>query len=177
MTGFPMPSSEAAQKFLHRFHEQELIERAQREFGVGQVSYIPKESEPLRALAQVHQEVVRELGRRCADQKTATVDLDATIIESRKKRANPTDESGTVYQPVLALSAEMDVVLADEFRDGNVPTQQQPLRVTQRAFAALPETVGEYNFRGDAACEEEALLSWLRHEQREGGRGASLALR
>lgn len=177
MTGYPMPSAEAARKFLYRFHEQELIEQAQRELAADQVSDIPEESAPLRALAQVNQDLVRELGRRCADQKIATVDLDATIIESWRKQAKPTYEGGTGYQPVLALWAEMDVVLADEFRDGNVPAQQQPLRVTQRAFAALPETVGEYYFRGDSACEQEELLSWLRHEQREGGRKASSVLR
>jgi hypothetical protein len=63
----------------------------------------------------------------------------------------------------------MNVVLADEFRDGNVPAQQQPLRVAQRAFAALPETVSERYFRGDSACEEQALLTWLRDQQRPDG--------
>lgn len=169
MAGYQMPSAEAARKFLYRFHEEGLIEQAQRELAVGQVSYIPEESEALRALAQVNQDVVRELGRRCAEQKIATVDLDSTIIESWKKEAKRTYEGTTGYQPMLALWAEMNVVLADEFRDGNVPAQQQPLRVTQRAFAALPETVGEYYFRGDSACEEEGLLTWLRNEQRPGG--------
>lgn len=70
---------------------------------------------------------------------------------------------------MLALWAEMNVVLADEFRDGNVPAQQQPLRVARRAFAALPETVGERYFRGDSACEEESLLTWWRDEQRPDG--------
>jgi hypothetical protein len=72
-------------------------------------------------------------------------------------------------QPMLALWAEMNVVLADEFRDGNVPAQQEPLRVAQRAFAALPDTVREYSFRGDSACEEEGLLTWLRNQQRPDG--------
>ena len=70
---------------------------------------------------------------------------------------------------MLALWAEMNVVVADEFRDGNVPAQQAPLPVTQRAYAALPETVEQRYFRGDSACDEEALLTWLRHEQRENG--------
>jgi len=169
MAGYQMPSAEAARKFLYRFHEEALIEQAQQELAVGQVSYIPEESAGLRALAQVNQDVVRELGRRCPDQKIATVDLDSTIIESWKKEAKRTYEGCTGYQPVLALWAEMNVVLADEFRDGNVPAQQQPLRVAQRAFAALPETVGERYFRGDSACEEEGLLTWLRNERRPDG--------
>lgn len=63
----------------------------------------------------------------------------------------------------------MDLVLADEFRDGNVSAIQEPRRVAQRAFAALPETVSEYYFRGDLACYERELLSWLRDEHREDG--------
>ncbi len=169
MAGYQMPGAEGARKFLYRFHEDGLIEQAQRELAVDQVSYIPEESAPLRALAQVNQDVVRELGRRCAEQKIATVDLDSTIIESWKKEAKPTYAGISGYQPMLALWAELNVVLADEFRDGNVPAQQQPLRVVQRAFAALPETVGEYYFRGDSACEEEALLSWLRNPERPDG--------
>jgi hypothetical protein len=55
------------------------------------------------------------------------------------------------YQPMLAVWAEMDVILADEFRDGNVPALMEPLRVAQAAFAALPEGIGEYYFRGDSA--------------------------
>ena len=49
----------------------------------------------------------------------------------------------------LALWAEQDVILADEFRDGNVPARSEPLRVARRAFAALPEGVEEVRYRGD----------------------------
>jgi hypothetical protein len=63
----------------------------------------------------------------------------------------------------------MNLVLADEFRDGNVPAQKEPLRVARRAFQALPATVSELYFRGDSACWEKELLNWLRNEQRAGG--------
>jgi hypothetical protein len=167
--GYQVPSAEGAWKFLYRFHEDAKIEQAQRELAIDQVSSIPEESVPLRGLAQINQDVVRELGRRCADQKIATVDLDSTIIESWKKEAKRTYEGSTGYQPMLELWAEMNVVVADEFRDGNVPAQQAPLPVAQRAYAALPETVGERYCRGDSACEEETLLTWLRNEHRENG--------
>ena len=50
-----------------------------------QIAYIPEETEPLVGLGVVHRELVRELGRRCREQRIATVDRDATIIESRKQ--------------------------------------------------------------------------------------------
>jgi hypothetical protein len=120
-------------------------------------------------LGPVNQKVVQELGRRCAAEKIATIDLDATLIESWKREAKVSYEGCSGYQPVLGLWAEMNVVVAEEFRDGNVPAQQELLPVAQRAFAALPGTVEERYFRGDSACDEEQLLSWLRDEKREGG--------
>jgi len=63
----------------------------------------------------------------------------------------------------------MNVVLADEFRDGNVCAQMAPLTVGKRAFAALPETVTTYYYRGDSACHESGLINWLRDERREEG--------
>src|SRR5271157_1069324 len=169
MLGHQVPSAEAGRKFLYQFHDEAKLEQAQRELPAGRVSYIPQESVALRGLGQVNQEVVRELGRRCPEQKIATLDVDATVIESWKREAKPTYEGGSGYQPVLALWAEMNVVMADEFRDGNVPAHQELLPITQRAFQALPETVIERYFRGDSACHEQSLLAWLREEQRAGG--------
>jgi len=169
MLGYELPSPEAARKFLYQFHDEQKIEQAQAELPVGQVSYIPTESEPLRGLAQVNQDLVRAVGRRCADQKIATIDLDATVIESWKREAKPVYAGGTGYQPLLALWAETDLVVADEFRDGNVGAHTELLGVTQRALAALPETVAEYYFRGDSACYDQPLLKWLRNRKREDG--------
>jgi Transposase DDE domain group 1 len=169
MLGYMAPSAEAARKFLYHFHDESKLEQAQRALGDGRLSYIPDESAPLQGLAAVNRDVVQELGRRCPEQRIATIDLDATIIESWKREAKPTYEGCTGYQPTLALWAEMNVVVADEFRDGNVPAQVGSLPVAQRAFAALPGTVTERYFRGDSACDEESLLSWLRDEQRAVG--------
>jgi hypothetical protein len=170
--GHEVPSPEAARKFLYHFHDEMKLEQAQRELAAGQVSYIPEESVALRGLAQVNQDLVQEIGKRCADQRIATIDLDATIIESWKKQAHPTYQGGKGYQPVLALWAEMDLVVADEFRDGNVPAHSELLPITQRAFQALPSTVKEYYFRGDSACWGRELVNWLRDEQgREGPQG------
>src|SRR5258708_6328150 len=106
---------------------------------------------------------------RSPEQKIATVDQDTTIIESRKQEALHTYEGPRGYQPMLAVWAEMDAVLADEFRDGNVPAQMAPLTVAKAAFGALPKTVTTYYYRGDAACHEKELLRWLSNEKREEG--------
>lgn len=170
MLGYEPPSPEAARTFLNQFHDEDKQAAAQQQqLVLGRASVIPGESEALAGLAAVNRDVVGELGRRCADQKIATVDLDATIIASHKRAAKPTYQGATGYQPLLALWAELDVVLADQFRDGNTPAIQEPLAVARQAFEALPETVNEYYFRGDSACYENQLLDWLRDENRATG--------
>jgi hypothetical protein len=133
------------------------------------VSYIPEESERLRGLAQVNRELIIEIGRRCSDQRIATIDLDATVIESWKREAHKTYQGVTGYQPVLAVWAEMDLAVADEFRDGNVPATKALLPVTKRAFQSLPATVKEFYFRGDSGCWDRALVNWLRDQDRSEG--------
>src|SRR5436189_5111620 len=74
---------------------------------------------------------------------------------------------------MVAVWAEADLVVADEFRDGNVPAKQAPLTCAKLAFAALPQTITARYFRGDSACHENELLDLLKHPDREkesGGR-------
>jgi hypothetical protein len=148
LIGHELPSPEAARKFLYQFHEEQKVEQAKQHLPTGKTSYIVEESEALRGLAQVNTDLVWELARRGEPQRIATVDLDSTVIESWKQQAQPTYQGGRGYQPLLALWAEMHLILADEFRDGNVPAHQQPLPLTRRAFQALPAHVTEYYFRG-----------------------------
>lgn len=170
LLGYEVPSPEAARKFLNQFHDEALVRKAQQQaLGLGQASWIPGENAALEGLARVNRDAIGVIGRRRAEQKIATVDLDSTIIESWKREAQRSYEGSTGYPPMLALWAEMDLILADEFRDGNVPAIREPLRVARRAFAALPSTVKEYYFRGDAACYEHELLTWLRDEKRDNG--------
>ena len=174
LIGHAIPSPEAARNFLYEFHAEAKIAEAKQQLSLGQVAYIPGENEAWQGLAQVNRDLIQVLGERCPDQKIATVDQDATIIESRKREAKPTYEGERGYQPMLAVWAETGVVLADEFRDGNVPAQMEPLNAAQRAFAAVPPTVETYYFRGDSACHEARLVNWLRNEEREDGPKGSI---
>ena len=173
--GYELPSVTAAREFLERFHDKELEKlRPERQ---AQKSFIFPSSQPVSALQEVQSGLVRRVSKLYAEQGQAqrigTVDQDATIIESHKAAAYYHYEEGRGYQPMVAVWAEADLVLADEFRDGNVPAKQEPLTCAQLAFAALPSTVKERYFRGDSACQEKELLDWLKHPDREkepGGR-------
>ena len=173
--GYGPPKATAVREFLERFHDPKLETlRPKREV---QKSFIFPSSQPVSALQAVLSGQVRRIARlyekQGQPQRVATVDQDATIIESHKQAAYSHYEEGRGYQPMVAVWAEADLVLADEFRDGNVPARQEPLTCAKLAFAALPETVTQRYFRGDSACHENELLDWLKHPDREkepGGR-------
>jgi hypothetical protein len=173
--GFALPKVGAVRGFLNRFHDEELeLARPAREV---RKSFIMPSSEPVQGLQSVLAGGVRRTAQLYGEQgqalRLATVDQDATIIESHKEKALTHYEGGRGYQPMVAVWAEADLVLADEFRDGNVPAQQEPLTCAKLAFAALPDTIQQRYFRGDSACHENDLLQWLKHADRSrepGGR-------
>ena len=127
----------------------------------------------------MNRDLVQRFGERGPQQRIATVDQDATIIHSRKQQALWIMRGCGGYRPMLAVWAETGLVLADQFRGGNVPAQMEPLEVAQRAFAALPSGVKEYYIPGrfglsrkpvdELAAEREsrrrtAREDWVRHQ-------------
>lgn len=166
--GYAPPKTTALRNFLERFHDRELEKL--RPARPVQKSFIFPSSQPVSALQEVQAGSVRRIAKLYAhqgqEQRIATVDQDATIIESHKKTALFHYEGGRGYQPMVAVWAELDLVLADEFRDGNVPARQEPLTCAKLAFAALPETIKQRYFRGDSACHENALMQWLNDPER-----------
>lgn len=166
--GYRPPKVTAVREFLELFHDEEVA--MQRPSRAVQKSFILPSTEPVNALQEVQVHTVRRIARRYEQQgqaqRIATVDQDATIIESHKQAAQLHYEGGRGYQPMLAVWAEADLVLADEFRDGNVPARQEPVNCAKLAFAALPRDITERYFRGDSACYENDLLKWLTDPQR-----------
>ena len=87
LRGHEIPSPEAALQFLYQFHDPEKIAEAKRRRAPEQIAYIPEETAELQGLGRVKRRLVQRFGERCPDQRIATVDQDATIIESRKQEA------------------------------------------------------------------------------------------
>jgi hypothetical protein len=163
-----LASPDAGRRFLCAFHDEELIEQARQERGSGQVAYIPGENAALGGLAQVNVPLLARVAAQGRSSK-ATLDHDATIQDSHKRESLAHDKGGRGYQPSVIYWAEQDLVVADEYRDGNVPAGMDNLRLIQRGFASLPATVTQYGFRADSACYEEQVLKWLANPERQQG--------
>jgi len=174
--GYAPPKTTAAREFLELFHDENIeLQRPAREV---QKSFMLPSTQPVAALQEVQAHCVRRIARRYEQQGQpqyiATIDQDATIIERHKRAALPHYEGGRGYQPMVAVWAEADLVVADEFRDGNVPARQAPLTCAQMAFAALPTDIQQRYFRGDSACHENDLIQWLRHPDRSTEPGGAI---
>jgi hypothetical protein len=162
MLGQRFPSAPVVKQFLYRFHDDSRDEEVAR-LREQSPSYVPEESEPLRGLSEVNKELVAAVHRR-SPESSATLDIDATIIESDKVQAGRTYEGTKGYQPITVVWAEQDLVVAGQFRDGNVPAQAGVLSVLKRAVAALPAGVKQLYVRSDSAGYQHEVMDWCAQE-------------
>lgn len=156
--GLNFPSASGLKQFLYRFHDDgmdEEVELRRKE----KPSYVPQETKHLKGLAAVCKDFVGEVAGR-KPVKSATLDLDASIIVSEKREAAWTYIGEKGYQPTIVLWAEKDLIVADEFRDGNVPAQSGVLRVLRKAVGALPDGLKQIYFRSDSAGYQHEVMKW-----------------
>lgn len=159
LLGAPFPSPDALLDFLAGFHDP----KCWKDRPVGKKAWVAPESAGLRALAAINREVVARGADRGVTQ--ATIDHDGTIIEAHKRGATVAYEGTRGYQPLVAVWAEQQLVVSDEFRDGNVAGGEDPLSSVERAFADLPPWVVERRFRADSAAYYTPLLKYLVREK------------
>ena len=152
--GLSMPSAESSRFFLYAFHEEDLLkDRPERG------AFIPPETEPLKDLLKIQEHIITKTDDHPV---IATIDEDATVVESAKDEARPTYLGYSGYQPVINYWAEKDMILADEFRDGNVPAEHDLLSSLRRSAEMLPPTVTEVRYRADSASYNHDLMDALK---------------
>jgi hypothetical protein len=156
--GLRVPSPEAVRCFLNAFHEEELLQGR-----LPHQAFIPEETTLLQGLMEVSRDLIRKTTSKDPPWK-ATIDLDAAVIESHKQEAYETYLGEKGYQPVIAYWVEEDLIVADEFRDGNVPAGMDLLPVLKDALSALPPTVELVRVRSDSAAYVHELLNWCRRD-------------
>lgn len=163
LLGYHAPSPDAARRFLYAFHDDELMAKRANTL---QAAWIPPESRALQGLGMVNQDLVNGYAKQLPPKEVskATLDHDASIIDSTKKEAFFHYKGGRGYQPSYVVWAETDLIIGDEFRDGNVPAGMCNLPLIQQSFERLPDTVKERYFRADSACYEASVLSYLRRD-------------
>lgn len=146
-----MPAPSAVFRYLAGFVGEDEQEREQ-----GQ-AFIPAATAGLRGLGRVNRQLVAWV-QRASPQRTATLDMDATLVETEKAEALFSYKGTKAYQPLQTYWAEQDVLVQSEFRDGNVPAGHEQLRVLKEGLAVLPAGVERVYLRSDTAGYQQDLL-------------------
>jgi hypothetical protein len=168
LLGYDLPAASTARQRLDQFHDPEAVAGRPE-----QGSFIPAESAGLAGLRAVVEHSVRTYCSAVKPGPSATLDVDAHLVEASKQSALRTYEGFRGYQPLLVSWAETGLVVADEFRDGNVPASQRVKELVDQAAAALPHRPADdpwqISVRSDSAAYEQAILD---HWQTRGWRFA-----
>ena len=146
------PAAETARQWLDRFHDESLMgERP------AQGSFIPKESSGLAALNEIRRRGVTAYVNAMHPGDEVTLDVDANLVETAKAQAMYCYEGYKAYQPIVVCWAQNMLVLADEFRDGNVPASKDIKRVVDVAYDMLPPGDWKVKVRSDAVANGGSL--------------------
>ena len=133
MLGYKPPAPETARHWLDRFHDESLmVDQPLRG------SFIPLESKPLAGLKDINRRTIWAYIEAKHPGWDVTLDVDAQLIETNKADARYCYEGYKAFQPIEVSWAETGLVLADEFRQGNVPASRDIRRVVDEAYEMLP---------------------------------------
>lgn len=149
-----VPSPSAAFRYLSAFHDLEQERKR-----TGGTAFIPVANAHLRGLAQVNKGMAAFIQKR-DPQKIATLDQDATLVETAKRDALFSYKGSKSYQPLNTWWAEHEMVLHTEFRDGNVPAGYEQLRVLKESLPLLPKGIEQVRLRSDTAGYQHSLLRY-----------------
>jgi hypothetical protein len=169
LLGYALPAATTVRDFLEAFHADDLPL-----WVAGPQATVPQESAPLGGLGAATRTLVAGV-QQAVPVATATLDVDATLVESHKDAATVAYDGTVGYQPVVVLWAEQDLILTDQFRDGHVPAGCGNVRVLEQAVANLPPGITQLRLRADSALYETAVLRWCEDHRVEYAISAALS--
>ena len=141
-------------RYLERFHDAD--EEAKRE---AHRAFISAPNQALRGLHKVNADMVSFVQSR-SPLREATLDMDATLVETHKQQTLHSYKKYKAYQPLTTYWAEAELIVHSEFRDGNVPAGYQQTASVDRSVGTSAFWVGKVLLRSDAAGYQHELLRY-----------------
>lgn len=163
-----IPSASSVFRYLAAFHDEDQEELRKKE-GIRK-AFIPQANRYLRGLCSVNKDMLAFVQAN-RPMSRATVDMDATLVETSKSEASFCYKGFKSYQPLNTWWDEQGLIVHTEFLDGNVPAGYEQLRIFQEALECLPEGVDQVRLRSDTAGYQHDLLRYCdKGEHRRFGR-------
>lgn len=114
-------------------------------------------------LEELHKVLIQRAYKLAGSPLRLTLDLDATLIETDKREALYCYEKVKAYQPMTVFCPELGLILAHEFRDGNVSPAEGYQRLVARCQKLLPQA--RFTVRADSAAYQNDFLEWMTQNQ------------
>lgn len=151
--GYTPPAAETARQWLDGFHDETLMLNKPL-----QGSFIPAESSAAVGLMAVNRRIIWTYVHNLTSGREITLDVDTQLIETNKAEARHCYDGYKAYQAMKVCWAETLLVLADEFRYGNVFPGKDIKRIVDTAFDQLPPGEWKVKVRSDSAAYEQTIL-------------------
>jgi hypothetical protein len=97
-------------------------------------------------------------------QERATLDCDASFFASGVREAKMSYLGERGWMPMMAFWAELDLIVHDEFRPGNMAPQSDAVGFLKETVAQLPEAVQAIRVRSDSAWYQADVLDYCQRE-------------
>jgi hypothetical protein len=153
MLGYQIPAAETARQWLDKFHDEELMSGQPQ-----QGAFIPLESASLAGLREPNRQVIWSYIEKMKPGQEVTLDVDAHLVETTKANAFYCYDGRKAFQPIEVEWAETGLVLAEEFRQGNVLAGTDIKRIVDEAFEMLPAGEWKVKVRSDSAAYQQDVL-------------------
>ena len=118
-----------------------------------------RENVVLGGIKRVHRELLGILAG-LLNKKRLILDVDATVIKTRKRTARICYKGFPSYQPQLAYLPELRAFLGSQLRPGNEPSDKEVVGYLDDCNASMPEGTSISLLRGDAAYYQQDVLKW-----------------
>lgn len=155
------PSASSIFRYLLLFHNAEAEKRRK-----PHTAFIPQSNQYLLGLSGINKGMLEFLQLN-NPQNIATIDMDATIVESSKEEALYSYKKIKGYQPLNCWWWEQNYAIYTEFRDGNVPAGYEQKRVFKESLSCLPQGVEKVYLRSDSAGYQHDLLKYCEMGENE----------
>lgn len=142
------PSVDALERYLKRLE----ITVPARTSSRGRIGYTT-------VLEPLHRILIQKAWKLAGSPEKLTLDLDGTLIETHKREALYSYVGTKAYQPMNVYCPELSMVIAHEFRDGNVSPAEGYQRLVERCRKTLPGV--HFTVRSDAAGYQNDFLEWM----------------
>jgi hypothetical protein len=152
--GIGIPSPSTARAFLSAFINEE--EEKKRQQGK---AFIPQANEHLQGFSTAHFHVWQQACQ-LKPLTEITLDQDATFINTSNKDALYNYHGEKAYEALNTYCAEHDIMVATEFRDGNVPPGYGQLKELKRVLENVPAGVKKVKLRSDSAGYQIDLMKY-----------------